>query len=123
MPDTDSPIIEELEWGTVHTAIGEFRDAKLWPGGGRAWDWNETGTDHSPGVQADDVDELLAHDVDIVVIGSGRQERLGVTPEALDRITEHGAEAEVLESSQAVRRYNELAEDGVAVGALIHSTC
>ena len=123
MPDANSPLIEELEWGSVHTSIGDFRDAKLWPGGGRAWDWNETGTDHSPGVQADDVEELLAHDVEIVVIGSGQSERLGVTPEALDRIGERGAEAEVLESRRAVRRYNELADGGVAVGALIHSTC
>ena len=36
-----------------------FRDAKLFPGGSRKWDWNETGTHHTPGIQPADVKELL----------------------------------------------------------------
>lgn len=123
MSDARSPTIERLEWGTVHTEIGDFRDAKLWPGGGRDWDWNETGTHHSPGVQSTDVTELLDHDSRVVIIGRGQAEQLRVTSDALDEIAERGAEAEVLESRQAVSRYNDLVGEGVAVGALIHSTC
>lgn len=118
-----SPSITAMSWGTVETAAGTFRDAKLWPGGGRGWDWNETGTHHDPGVQPADVEEVLDQGADVVVLGRGQQERLQVTDETLAAIGRRGARAEVLESRAAVGRYNELAEQGRAVGALIHSTC
>lgn len=123
MSAAPSPNIDGIEWGSVHTSIGTFRDAKLWPGGGRGWDWNETGTHHTPGVQAADVVELLAHGTEIVVIGRGRHGSLEVMAEALDLIAEREAEAVVLETTAAVDRYNELAAEGARVGALIHSTC
>ncbi len=118
-----SPRITELSWGNVETEAGSFRDAKLWPGGGRGWDWNETGTDHTPGVQPVDVEELLDNGAQVVVVGRGQQGRLQVMDETASTIEERGATAEVLETQAAVERYNELAEQGVAVGALIHSTC
>lgn len=118
-----SPRITQLSWGSVETQAGTFRDAKLWPGGGRGWDWNETGTDHAPGVQPVDVEELLNNGAEVVVVGRGQQSRLQVMEETLSMIDDRGASAEVLETQTAVERYNELAEEGVAVGALIHSTC
>lgn len=118
-----SPTIDELRWGSVATEVGRFRDAKLWPGGGRGWDWNETGTSHVPGVQASDVAELLEHGARIIVLGCGQHERLQVTDDALDHIRAAGAEAEILESNAAVTRYNELVRQGEHVGALVHSTC
>jgi hypothetical protein len=27
-----------------------YRDAKLFPGGSREWNWRETGTEHVPGI-------------------------------------------------------------------------
>ncbi len=118
-----SPRITELSWGSLDTEAGTFRDAKLWPGGGRGWDWNETGTDHTPGVQPADVEELLDNGADVVVVGRGQQGRLQVMDETLATIEERGATAEVLDTQNAVERYNELSEQGVAVAALIHSTC
>lgn len=118
-----SPRITELSWGSVETQAGTFRDVKLWPGGGRGWDWNETGTDHVPGVQPGDVEELLNNGAEVVVVGRGQRERLHVMDETLSTIEDRGAIAEVLETQAAVQRYNELAGEGVAVGALIHSTC
>lgn len=118
-----SPRITGLSWGSVETQAGSFRDAKLWPGGGRGWDWNETGTDHTPGVQPADVQELLDHGAEVIVVGRGQQGRLQVMDATLAEIEERGASAEVLETQSAVERYNELAEQGAAVGALIHSTC
>ena len=35
--------------------LGEGKDFKLYPGGGRKWDWTETGTQHQPGIQPADV--------------------------------------------------------------------
>ena len=49
-----------------------FKDVKLWPGGGREWDWGETNTRHEPGIQPSDVEELLVHRPDIVVLSRGR---------------------------------------------------
>lgn len=120
----NSPEITNLEWATTEVeGHGTFKDAKLWPGGARAWDWTETGTDHSPGIRPDDVDELLDAGAEILVLSQGQQERLKVMDETLARIEERGATAEVLPTRQAVERYNELAGDQRPVGALIHSTC
>ena len=117
------PTIHELAWGAVTTAVGTFRDAKLWPGGGRNWDWRETGTQHRPGIQAADLDEVLEHRPAVVILGRGQQGRLEVTDEAYAAVAAAGATVEVLLTEAAVARYNRLAGDGVAVGALIHSTC
>jgi hypothetical protein len=46
-----SPRILDTGWGRIRIdGHGTFKDAKLYPGGARAWDWNETGTRHKPGV-------------------------------------------------------------------------
>ena len=118
-----SPKITELRWGSIDTEAGNFRDAKLWPGGGRGWDWKETGTDHSPGIQPSDVEELLANGAEIVVLGRGQSGRLNVMEETLAIIRDRGATPVVIESREAVATYNTLVEEGRAVGALIHSTC
>jgi hypothetical protein len=120
---TTSPLVRELDWGRVDTEAGAFRDAKLWPGGGRGWDWNETGTAHVPGIQPADVAEMLDHGATRVVLSQGHQRRLQVTEAALAAVAERGAHAEVLPTGEAVARYNELAAAGEPVGALLHSTC
>lgn len=118
-----SPLVRELHWGRVNTDAGDFRDAKLWPGGGRSWDWNDTGTAHVPGIQAADVVEVLDRGATRVVLSQGQQHRLQVTDDALVAIADRGARAEVLPTGEAVDRYNQLAEAGEPVGALLHSTC
>ena len=46
---TRSPKILAVCWGRMEVeGIGAGKDFKLYPGGGREWDWNETGTRHSP---------------------------------------------------------------------------
>ena len=40
-----SPRIMGVVWGRIEVeGVGTFRDAKIFPGGAREWDWNETGT-------------------------------------------------------------------------------
>ncbi len=57
-----SPRILAVSWGRMEVeGIGAGKDFRLYLGGGREWDWNETGTGHSPGIQHADLDELLAH--------------------------------------------------------------
>jgi len=122
---TASPRIRHVSWGTLEVEGGEapFKDAKLYPGGARAWDWNETGTSHTPGIQPADVEELLEQGAEVVVLSRGMNERLQVMDETLQRLDEAGVTAHVLETEQAVRTYNELQAEGVRVGGLFHSTC
>jgi hypothetical protein len=123
MPGT-SPSITSIEWGRIEVAggLGPFKDAKLFPGGAREWDWRETGTRHSPGIQPADVQELLENGATRVVLGLGVWERLGVCAETRQLLEERDVRVEALQTSRAVERYNELAETE-PVGALIHSTC
>lgn len=119
-----SPLVEDLAWGRVDVAgLGRLKDAKLWPGGGRAWDWGETGTRHVPGIQPADVAELLAHGCEVVVLTRGMQLVLQTPPETIAHLEAQGVEVVVEETSVAVERYNALAAGGARVGALIHSTC
>lgn len=120
-----SPPIDHVSWGRLEVDGGaqSFKDAKLYPGGARAWDWNETGTSHVPGIQPADVDELLDHGARVVVLSKGMNERLQVHPKTLQMLDERGVDVHVLQTNDAVARYNELQEDGVPVGGLFHSTC
>jgi len=118
-----SPHIERLSWGRIDVAgHGVFKDVKLFPGGARAWDWRETGTQHSPGIQPGDVAELLEHGAQVVVLSRGMLTRLKVQPETLVVLRQKGVEAHVLSTGKAVALYNRLAEER-AVGGLFHSTC
>ncbi|CAG6008442.1 unnamed protein product [Menidia menidia] len=42
-----SPEIASVSWGhmLVKGCPSSYKDCKVWPGGSRAWDWRETGTD------------------------------------------------------------------------------
>ena len=123
---TTSPQIDEISWGKIEVSSPDgserFKDVKLWPGGAREWDWRETGTHHEPGIQPEDVQELVDQGAKHVVLSRGMNRRLQVKDETLDWLEERGVETDVLETKQAVKRYNELAESE-DVGALIHSTC
>ena len=119
-----SPRVTHLSWGRleVEGEEGPFKDARLFPGGARAWDWNETDTRHEPGIQPADVEELLARGATVVVLSKGFHGRLGVTPEALRLLEDNGVTAHVRQTSDATLLYNQLRETE-RVGALIHSTC
>lgn len=119
-----SPRVLDDGWGyiTVEDA-GRFRDAKLWPGGCRAWDWGETGTRHRPGIQPGDVQELLDHKPDVVVLSRGRHMRLEICAETLALLTAQDVIIETCETGAAIELYNRLIASGAAVAALLHSTC
>jgi len=124
MDATRSPRVEHLSWGRV-SVEGEdrpYKDAKLYPGGSREWDWRETGTSHVPGIQPADVQELLDRGAGVVVLSSGMLNALRTRPETLRLIEASGVEARVVNTKEAVRLYNELCGSR-RVGALIHSTC
>ena len=120
----ESPRVVADGWGYLEIeGLGRLRDAKLWPGGGREWDWRETGTAHQPGIQPEDVAELLEHDPDLVVLGCGRQSRLGVCPETAALLQHRGVETLCDETAAALSAYQTMAADGRRVAGLFHTTC
>jgi hypothetical protein len=128
-PEAASPRVTGLSWGRLEVegpggsaATRRFKDAKLWPGGARAWDWRETGTEHEPGIQPADVEELLDHGATVIVLSRGMLGRLGVMPETLQLLESRGVRSEIAQTEEAVRLYNEL-RDRERVAALFHTTC
>jgi hypothetical protein len=119
-----SPRVVSHGWGRIEVdGVGELRDAKLWPGGGRGWDWNETGTRHRPGIQPADVRELLDYDPDVVVLSRGRQQRLETCDETIELLEGRGVRVLLDETEAAIAAYNHLAGAGERVAGLFHTTC
>jgi hypothetical protein len=119
-----SPRIKHVSWGRleVEGKAETYKDAKLFPGGSHDWNWRETGTAHTPGIQVADVQELLDHGARMVVLSRGMAECLQVPRETLDFLKERQIPAHVLPTKEAVALYNKLAETE-PVGGLFHTTC
>jgi hypothetical protein len=118
-----SPKVLAISWGRRDVdGLGVGKDFKLYPGGGRTWDWTETGTNHVPGIQPADVEELLLHGATTVVLSEGMDRRLQVDPRTLHLLEERSVTVHVVETRDAVKIYNDLADDA-PVGGLFHSTC
>ncbi|CAJ0940380.1 unnamed protein product [Ranitomeya imitator] len=118
-----SPEISKISWGSMNVSGQVYKDCKVWPGGSRTWDWRETGTNHHPGVQPADVDEVLKRGVKTLVIGRGMSGALQVPDSTLNYIKSQGIDVLVLQTEKAVQEYNSLAAKGAKVGGVFHSTC
>jgi hypothetical protein len=119
-----SPKILSVKWGKMEVEkIGTAKDFKLWPGGGRSWNWSEHGTGHSVGIQPGDCEELLQNQCSVVVLSRGMFKRLKIARETLDYLNTNNVEIITEETKKAVKRYNELVDQGRLVGGLFHTTC
>lgn len=119
-----SPRITNVSWSRLDVEGRDrpYKDAKVFPGGSREWDWNETGTRHVPGIQPADVEELLERGSTVVVLSRGMDEQLQICPETLRMLKDRGILAHVRQTEEAVRLFNQLREKE-SVGGLFHSTC
>jgi len=116
--------ISHLSWGRMEVdGVGVGKDFKLWPSGGREWDWRETGTHHVPGIQPADVKELLDNGSQIIVLSRGMLLMLRTCQETLDLLEGRHITAHIEETKRAAEIYNSLVSRGEAVGGLFHSTC
>ncbi len=119
-----SPRIDRITWGRMEVAgVGVGKDFKLWPGGGRKWDWRETDTHHVPGIQPTDVEELLDKGSQTLVLSRGMLLMLRTCQETIDCLEERHIPVHIAETKAAVEIYNDLVSEGKAVGGLFHSTC
>lgn len=118
-----SPPITHLSWGRIGIdGYAPFKDAKVYPGGARQWDWRETGTHHIPGIQPSDVQELVDKGAEVIILSEGILNCLRVCHETLQLLEEKGILTHILQTEKAVSLYNRLCEKA-RVGGLFHSTC
>jgi len=123
-PRERSPLVTRIAWGEmVVDTIGAGKDFKLFPGGGREWDWRETGTRHQPGIQVADLTELLERGCEVIVLSRGMELKLHTCPEVLEHLHAKNVGIFVAETKSAVEIYNALALLGLKIGGLFHSTC
>lgn len=119
-----SPQIITCSWGRMEIEhLGTGKDFKLWPGGGRSWDWSEHGTGHHNGVQPADVQELIDQGCRVVVLTTGRFKRLKVPDSIVQLLRRQGVAVTVADTNKGIEIYNRHARQGDAVGGLFHSTC
>ncbi|MBV9482698.1 MAG: Mth938-like domain-containing protein [Acidobacteria bacterium] len=123
MKEKQSPRIIHISWGHMEVeGLGSGKDFKLYPGGGRPWDWTETKTEHNPGIQPADVQELLENGSKVVVLSRGMRLRLLTCPETLQLLENKGVRVVIEETEKAAQVYNRLAGSEL-VGGIFHSTC
>lgn len=118
-----SPRITNLSWGRIEIESRDvFKDVKLYPGGCREWNWQETGTQHSPGIQYSDVEDLIKNQSEEIILTQGVLGRLKVPDKLVSKLETEGIIVHVLKTNKAAKLYNKLIKTR-KVGALIHTTC
>jgi hypothetical protein len=119
--------ITNLSWGRIEVTVNgkslRFRDCKVWPGGAKDWDWNNTGTRHQPGIQPGDIEDILARDIEVVILSRGMNMRLQTLPKTEELLRSRGIEYHIEQTSQAIEMFNKLMKQGKKVGGIFHSTC
>ena len=95
--------------------------------GAEEWDWRKSHTQHVPGIQIADVQDLLDKNAQILILSRGVHNRLELAKETQkflrDRQAESPIEIHFETTAKAVELYNAYAKADRRVGALIHSTC
>ena len=74
-------------------------------------------------IKKEEVEQLFASGAKAVVIGVGILSRARLSDEAKHYAERQSAELFVLPSRDAVRKWNQLADEGKRTAALIHITC
>lgn len=118
-----SPRILSIAWGRMEiTELGIGKDFMLYPGGGKPWDWRESGTEHNPGIQPSDVQYLIDHGAETIVLSLGMERRLQIDPATITLLERLRVPYQTAETPEAVELYNKAATNS-SVGGLFHSTC
>src|SRR5699024_4023671 len=106
MGTSNTTLITHISWGRIEVTINghtyQFKDYKVWPGGAKEWDWNLTGTRHRPGIQPADIEEVLAHNVDVMILSRGMERMLQISPESGHLLQVQRIEYYIAETRQAV---------------------
>jgi len=116
--------ISKFEWGRVELEDGsQFKDVMLAPGFCAEWNWKLSRTNHTDGVQIKDIDTLLSHGIDVLILSRGVNLKLNVLAETYTYALSKVPTILIDQTNSAVEHYNRMAREGYRIGALIHSTC
>lgn len=119
--------ITYISWGRIEVTInGEsrtFKDCKVWPGGATGWNWNDTGTRHQPGIQPEDIEDIIARDIEVMILSQGMNLRLHIPRSTEKLLQSRGIEYHIEQTRRAIEMFNELMRKGKKVGGIFHSTC
>lgn len=77
----------------------------------------------SHNIKAEEIKRLCQSLPEVLLVGTGTNNKAKLTPEAKKIIEESGVKSEILPSFKAVERLNELVSQGVKVAGIIHLTC
>lgn len=113
------PQIEDYRFGQIRIDGTEYTsDVIIYPAGVDDNWWRHEG--HV--LKLRDLTEALEAEPEALVVGTGAHERLKITDEVTEELEAREIELIVLETPDAVERYNELQAEKRAVAAL-HLTC
>ena len=116
--------ISAMSWGEIVMEDGPiFKDVMLAPGLIQEWDWRKSGTSHTKGIQISDIDFLIDHGIEALVLSRGYEVKLTISEATLKYAKSKLKKVLYGQSEAAVAEYNRLVKSGSRVGALIHSTC
>jgi len=118
-----SPKVVNRSWGAIEVeGFPIFKDVKLFPGGCVEWNWRDTGTEHSTGIQYTDVEDLIDNGSKVIILSRGVLGRLKIQKGLVNKLESDGFAVHVLKTKEAIKFYNNLSKSEL-VGALIHTTC
>ena len=127
MIQTQISEITHISWGKIEVVANStkhaFKDCKVWSGGAREWNWQETGTRHQPGIQPADIQEILDKRIEVMILSRGMDLMLHTCPETETLLQERNIPYHIEETKTAVVLFNQLAREGKRVGGIFHSTC
>ena len=119
--------ITHISWGKIKVLINgkvhKFKDCKVWPEGAKNWDWHLTGTNHEPGIQPADIEEILEKNIDVMILSRGMDLKMNICPETEALLKSKNIPYFVEETKKAVELFNELCQAGKRVGGIFHTTC
>ena len=81
--------------------------------------WRKQG--HS--LSAEDLKTVIADKPSVLVVGCGASGLMKVPDETRQVLQEHDIQLEALDTYKAVKRFNELSQQGINVAAALHLTC
>lgn len=120
-------LITNISWGHIEVKSDDqtyrFKDCKLGLGNALEWDWTITGTRHQPGIQPADIEDILADDLDFMVLSRGMQLMLHVCEETEELLNSRNIEYYIGQTQLAVNLFNSLVQKGRKVAGVFHSTC
>lgn len=118
------PKVESFKFGSIVIDGKKYgRDVFIMPDGtiiqrkGGFWKFG------SHAIKKGEIDELVRAGPEVIVVGAGTSSKAKLAADAELSAKEANIELIILPSSTAVERFNQLADEGKQVSALIHITC